>query len=94
MIHAKAVVIDDEFALAGSANLDGRSLFLDYEMMIAFYDRKAVRGFAAWVNRGARSATPTSRTRRGWRANSLKACCCGWLFSSDAAAQEPSTISL
>ena len=49
MIHAKAVVIDDEFALAGSANLDGRSLFLNYEMMIAFYDRKAVRGFAAWV---------------------------------------------
>lgn len=49
MIHAKAVVIDDEFVLAGSANLDGRSLFLNYEMMIAFYDRKAVRGFAAWV---------------------------------------------
>lgn len=27
---AKAIVIDDELALAGSANLDGRSLFLNY----------------------------------------------------------------
>ncbi len=50
MIHAKAVLIDDELALAGSANLDGRSLFLNYEMMVAFYDRKAVRGFARWVD--------------------------------------------
>lgn len=49
MIHAKAVLIDDDFVLAGSANLDGRSLFLNYEMMVAFYDRKAVRGFSSWV---------------------------------------------
>ena len=49
MIHAKAIIIDDELALAGSANIDGRSLFLNYELMIAFYDRKAVRDFARWV---------------------------------------------
>ncbi|WP_263769780.1 phospholipase D-like domain-containing protein [Propionivibrio soli] len=49
MIHAKAVIIDDELALVGSANLDGRSLFLNYEMMVAFYDRKAVRAFAHWI---------------------------------------------
>lgn len=53
MIHAKAVVIDDELALAGSANLDGRSLFLNYEMMVAFYDRKAVSDFSQWI-RGRR----------------------------------------
>lgn len=48
MIHAKTVVVDDELAMAGSANLDGRSMFINYEMMVAFYDRKAVQGFARW----------------------------------------------
>ncbi len=49
MVHAKAVLIDDDLALAGSANLDGRSLFLNYEMMVAFYDRRAVSAFTQWV---------------------------------------------
>ena len=49
MVHAKAVIVDDELALVGSANLDGRSLFLNYELMVAFYDRKAVADFATWV---------------------------------------------
>ena len=37
MIYAKAVVIDNEFVLAGSANLDERSLFLNYKLMVAFF---------------------------------------------------------
>lgn len=49
MIHAKAIVIDDEIALAGSANLDERSLFLNYELMVAFYKPADVRRFAQWV---------------------------------------------
>lgn len=48
MLHAKLVVIDDVLALAGSANLDSRSLFLNYELMVAFHDHAAIDGFAAW----------------------------------------------
>ena len=65
MIHAKAIVIDDEFALSGSANIDGRSLYLNYEMMVAFYDRKAVRGFARWVEARKQEAVPYVPRRPG-----------------------------
>ncbi|MDR2850400.1 MAG: cardiolipin synthase [Verrucomicrobiota bacterium] len=37
-IHAKAAVIDDEVALIGSANLDPRSLFLNYETNLVVFD--------------------------------------------------------
>jgi cardiolipin synthase len=68
MVHAKAVLVDDELALVGSANLDGRSLFLNYEMMIAFYDRPAVADFARWLESLRQDCKPypyryPSRTR-------------------------------
>jgi cardiolipin synthase len=57
MIHAKAVVIDSSIALAGSANLDGRSLLLNYELMVAFYDSEDVRRFAGWMERQMQGAS-------------------------------------
>jgi cardiolipin synthase len=55
MLHAKAVVIDDQLALAGSANLDLRSLFLNYELMIAFYEPADVQRFATWIEHERRA---------------------------------------
>jgi cardiolipin synthase len=49
MIHAKAILVDDDFAMIGSANLDERSLFLNYELMVAFYDPSVVQSFANWI---------------------------------------------
>ena len=47
MLHAKAAIVDDVLALAGSTNLDGRSLFLNYEVMVAFHDAGDIARFTA-----------------------------------------------
>ena len=58
MVHAKAVLIDHDLALVGSANLDERSLFLNYELMVAFYDPPVVQRYADWIHRHQAQAMP------------------------------------
>ncbi len=65
MMHAKMVVIDDELALAGSANLDTRSLFLNYELMCAFHQAPDVRRFAQWFDLERRTARPYAASPPG-----------------------------
>lgn len=48
MSHAKLVVVDEAMAVCGSANLDGRSLFLNYELSTAFYGRDEIAQLARW----------------------------------------------
>ena len=50
MLHAKAIVFDDHMAMAGSVNLDSRSLFLNYELMMGFYSAPEIARFAAWID--------------------------------------------
>ena len=56
MLHAKAVLIDDDLALVGSLNLDARSLFLNYEAMTAFYGDQELRWLSHWCTRQLASA--------------------------------------
>ena len=58
MLHAKAVLIDDALALAGSLNLDARSLFLNYEAMTAFYDAQQLRWLSDWCAHHIAQARP------------------------------------
>jgi len=39
LLHTKAMAIDDEIAVLGSANLDVRSFFINFEVMLFVYDR-------------------------------------------------------
>jgi cardiolipin synthase len=65
MVHAKAVVVDDQLALCGSANLDGRSLFLNFELMTVFYGSEEIFWLSDWILRKVarsnsyRSASPS-----------------------------------
>lgn len=48
MLHAKAVLVDD-LAIIGSANMDMRSLFLNYEVALFVYCHPQVEEVAAWA---------------------------------------------
>jgi len=58
MAHAKAVVVDDDLALCGSINLDLRSLLLNHEAGVLFYDPADVAWLAAWIEALAARGTP------------------------------------
>ncbi len=44
-VHAKILIADDETAIIGSANLNGRSLYADSEAAVIWRDRDTVRHF-------------------------------------------------
>ena len=50
MVHAKAVLVDDELAILGSANTDMRSLLLNYEVAVLVYSRLEIRRIEGWMS--------------------------------------------
>lgn len=64
MMHAKTLVIDDDYAQVGSANYDHRSFRLNFEVAVALFDRALNAELAAAFERDqaeARAARPSGR---------------------------------
>ncbi|BAO44680.1 phospholipase D-like domain-containing protein [Thiolapillus brandeum] len=49
MNHAKALVVDQRLAVSGSANLDLRSLYLNFEAMTLFYSQDDILWLTRWM---------------------------------------------
>lgn len=49
MLHAKLLLIDDSAAAAGTANLDARSLFLNYEVTTIFYSPTEIAAIVSYI---------------------------------------------
>jgi cardiolipin synthase len=67
MMHAKVVVIDDALGILGSANVDMRSLLLDYEIALFFSTPPEIRALASWFEASLEHVRPLGPARRGRR---------------------------
>ncbi len=60
VLHAKLLIVDDERVVIGSANLDMRSLFLNYEIAAVVRDEATLRATADLIASLAAESTPYS----------------------------------
>lgn len=70
-LHAKAIVVDDEVTILGSANFDQRSFFLNYELSCELESGALARAVGAYFEpdfAAARRLDPDAFARRGWKA--------------------------
>jgi len=49
MLHAKAMLIDDEIAMIGSSNFDARSFFYNFEVMSFLYSKEDIIEVEKWI---------------------------------------------
>lgn len=58
MLHAKVMLVDSDLAVIGSANMDMRSLLLNYEVQMFAYSIEEVRATSDWIRNLTWSCTP------------------------------------
>jgi cardiolipin synthase A/B len=63
MFHAKVILIDDDLAIVGSANMDMRSLFLNYEVALFLYSKQLTAKVADWIQPLMAESHPESPVR-------------------------------
>ncbi len=49
MLHAKAMIVDDEVAMIGSLNFDARSFFYNFEVMSFVYSKEDIYIVSGWI---------------------------------------------
>ena len=80
MLHAKTMVVDGSWSSVGTANIDYRSFFLNYEINLAGTDRVLAAALEAEFQddlRQSEQIAPARWARRGWLARILEFI--GWL---------------
>ncbi len=68
MLHAKAILFDDDALILGSVNLDVRSLLLNYEVVSVIYTKETINEAVKWMKKLMKDADadiePADRVRR------------------------------
>lgn len=75
MLHAKAFIVDDSLGLIGSANVDMRSLFVNFEIGVVLHSAPDVHALRSWAGELSRSCRPLGLAdlkRRRFPANLLE----------------------
>ncbi|CAA6822823.1 MAG: Cardiolipin synthetase (EC [uncultured Sulfurovum sp.] len=69
VLHAKAMLIDDDKSMVGSVNMDNRSLFFNYEVVTFIDSVETQKHIEIWMEslicEGTRNIQPPSRVREG-----------------------------
>jgi cardiolipin synthase len=64
MLHAKTLVVDDDIAIVGTANIDNRSFRLNFELIAVLYDAPLATQLAAQFSADLRRAAEWRRPSR------------------------------
>lgn len=67
MNHAKMLLVDEKTALFGSANMDLRSLFLNFEVGAVTFSRSEAKAISAWMREVFDHSKPMPEPRKGYR---------------------------
>jgi cardiolipin synthase len=70
MLHGKALLVDDDIALIGSANVDPRSFWLNFELSVLARDAGVAAALAARIEA---DLAQSKEVPRGWRPTGLQA---------------------
>jgi cardiolipin synthase len=70
MLHAKTMVVDDQWVSIGSANLDNASFALNNELNVTFLDRRLAQRLTAIFDEDLKFTTPV--TLEDWQRHALR----------------------